>query len=233
MSAAGPIPSSTTGPNASRGPGESRMRGPMGLPGRGLYLITPDDPDIARLLARVEAVIDQAALLQYRHKAAPPALRGIQAEALAQLCERHGVPLVVNDDVDLARALGAGVHVGEHDAGVRAARAMLGAEALVGASCYDDPERARAAAAAGASYIAFGAFFPSGTKPQARRAHPELLRDAAGLGLPRVAIGGITPDNAAQLVAAGADLLAVIGGVFDAPDPRMAARALRALFAGA
>lgn len=197
---------------------------------RGLYLITPDEPDTARLLARVEAVLAHAVLLQYRNKAASDALRGVQAEALAALCERHGVPLVVNDDLALARALGAGVHVGEHDAGVRAAREALGPGALVGASCYDDPDRARAAAAAGASYIAFGAFFPSGTKPQARRADPALLRGAAGLGLPRVAIGGITPDNAAGLVAAGADLLAVIGGVFDAPDPPAAAQALRAMF---
>lgn len=231
MSAAPPATPSATGPTASRACGVPHGRDPVRDLSRGLYLITPDDPDTARLLARVEAVIDQATLLQYRNKAAPPALRGTQAEALAQLCERRGVPLVVNDDVDLARALGAGVHVGEHDAGVRAARARLGAEALIGASCYDDPERARAAAAAGASYLAFGAFFASGTKPQARRAHPDLLRDAADLGLPRVAIGGITPDNARPLVAAGADLLAVIGGVFDAPDPPAAARALRALFA--
>ena len=227
MSAAGPTSSSPIDSGAPRGQGVQRRSGPP----RGLYLITPDEPDTARLLARVEATIDRAALLQYRNKTAPPALRGRQAEALARLCERHGVALVINDDLDLARALDAGVHVGEHDAGVRAARAALGPEALVGASCYDDAERARAAAAAGASYIAFGAFFPSGTKPQARRAHPALLSETASLGLPRVAIGGITPDNAAGLVAAGADLLAVIGGVFDAPDPPAAARALQALFA--
>lgn len=227
MSAAGPTSPTPIVPAARRGQGMQRGHGPL----RGLYLITPDEPDTVRLLARVEAVIDRAALLQYRNKSASSALRRGQGEALAQLCERHGVPLVINDDLDLAHALDAGVHVGEHDAGVRAARAALGPEALVGASCYDDAERARAAAAAGASYIAFGAFFPSGTKPQARRAHPALLGAAAGLGLPRVAIGGITPDNAAGLVAAGADLLAVIGGVFDAPDPRAAAQALQALLA--
>ena len=100
----------------------------------------------------------------------------------------------------------------------------------LGASCYDQLERARQAVAAGAGYVAFGAFFPSGTKPGARRASPGLLRDSAALGCTRVAIGGITPDNAAGLVAAGADLLAVIGGVFDAPDPVAALRAFRRAF---
>ena len=109
----------------------------------------------------------------------------------------------------------------------RAARAALGDGALVGASCYDDIARARRAVAFGATYVAFGAFFPSPTKPNARRADPALLDAAASLGVPRVAIGGITPDNAPSLVAAGADLVAVIGGVFEAPDPVAAAIAYR------
>lgn len=108
--------------------------------------------------------------------------------------------------------------------------AALGPDAILGASCYDDIALARAAAAQGASYVAFGAFFPSPTKPNARRAAPELLQQAATLGLPRVAIGGITPDNARSLVRAGADLLAVISGVFDAPDPAAAARAYLSCF---
>lgn len=199
--------------------------------GRGLYLITPDDADTPRLLARVAAVLPEAALLQYRNKTADAALRRTQAEALAALCRDHGVPLVINDDAALALEIGAaGVHLGEDDGDVAAARAALGEAAIVGVSCYDEPSRARAGAGAGASYIAFGAFFPSGTKPNARRATPGLLRDSADLGLPRVAIGGITPDNARGLVDAGADLLAVIGGVFEAPDPVAAARAFRALF---
>ena len=199
--------------------------------GRGLYLITPDETDTPRLLARVGAVLPQAALLQYRNKSADAALRHAQARALAGLCREHGVPLIVNDDAALALAVGAGgVHLGEHDGELVAARRLLGGDAIVGVSCYDDAARARTAAEAGAGYIAFGAFFPSGTKPNARRATPDLLRDSAGLGLPRVAIGGITPDNARGLIEAGADLLAVIGGVFDAPDPVAAARALRALF---
>lgn len=199
---------------------------------RGLYLVTPDDGDTARLCARVRAVIGQAALLQYRNKAADDELRREQITALLPLCRAAGVPLVVNDDWRLAAELGAdGAHLGEDDGELRAARALLGEHAILGASCYDDLARAEAAAAAGASYLAFGAFFPSPTKPGARRAAPDLLRAAARFGLPRVAIGGITPDNARGLVEAGADMVAVISGVFDAEDPPAAARAYRACFA--
>jgi thiamine-phosphate pyrophosphorylase len=196
-------------------------------PRRGLYLITPDEPDTARLLARVAGPLAAgAALLQYRNKGADAALRREQAGALLPICRAAGVPLLINDDWRLAADLGAeGAHLGEDDGEIAHARAALGAEALLGASCYNEIVRAEAAATAGASYLAFGAFFPSGTKPLARRADPGLLRASAHFGLPRVAIGGITPDNGALLVAAGADLLAVIGGVFGAPDPTAAARA--------
>lgn len=198
---------------------------------RGLYLLTPDDDDTARLLGRVRAVIAQAALLQYRNKGAGETLRREQATALLPLCREAGVPLVVNDDWRLAADIGAdGAHLGEGDGALREARQALGGDAILGASCYDDIARAEAAAAAGASYLAFGAFFPSPTKPGARRATPGLLAASARFGLPRVAIGGISPDNARQLVAAGADLVAVISGVFDAPDPAAAARAYRACF---
>jgi len=200
-------------------------------PARGLYLITPDDGDTARLLSRVRAVLGQATLLQYRNKTADDAMRREQAAALLPLCRAAGVPLVVNDDWRLAADIGAdGAHLGEDDGALREARAALGEAAVLGASCYDDIARAEAAAAAGASYLAFGAFFPSPTKPGARRAGLHLLAGSARFGLPRVAIGGITPDNARQLVAAGADLLAVISGVFDAPDPVAAARAYRNCF---
>lgn len=204
---------------------------PTSPPLRGLYLITPDEPDTARLLARVGAVLGQAVLLQYRNKAAGAALRRAQATALASLCRAAGVRLIVNDDAALAADIGAdGVHLGETDGDFDAARRLLGADALVGVSCYDSLARARAAADAGASYIAFGAFFPSTTKPNARHATFDLLRDSAPLGLPRVAIGGITPDNARGVIEAGADLIAVIGGVFDAPDPVAAAQACRRSF---
>jgi thiamine-phosphate pyrophosphorylase len=199
---------------------------------RGLYLVTPDDPDGDHLLARVLPLLSAAACLQYRNKAADPTLRRAQAEALAEACRRAGVPFIVNDDVRLAAAVDAdGVHLGEHDASIADARLVLGDRATIGVSCYDDLERARTAARDGADYIAFGAFFPSLTKPNARRATTALLRDSAGLGVARVAIGGITADNAGPLVAAGADLLAVVGGVFDAPDPAAAARAFQALYA--
>ena len=198
---------------------------------RGLYLITPDDPDTPSLLARVDAVLDHAALLQYRNKSASAGLRREQAAALLALCATRGVRLIVNDDLALAQAIGAdGVHLGEDDGDARAARVALGAGALIGVSCYDDLQRARAAVAAGADYVAFGAFFPSSTKPNARRAAFDLLRDSAGFGVPRVAIGGITPDNARSVVAAGADLIAVISGVFDASNPPAAAHAYRACF---
>ncbi|MCX7032588.1 MAG: thiamine phosphate synthase [Arenimonas sp.] len=209
------------------------MNPELGWPRRGLYLITPDEPDTLRLMDRVGAVIAAGpVLVQYRNKAADAAQRREQAGQLLALCRASGVPLVINDDWRLAAELGAdGAHLGDDDGSLAQAREALGPRAILGASCYDDLERARRAAQAGASYLAFGAFFPSGTKPLARRASPSLLEASAAFGLPRVAIGGITPDNAPLLAAAGADLVAVIGGVFDAPDPAAAARAIRDAFA--
>lgn len=196
------------------------------LPRRGLYAITPDITSTPELLARVKPVlIAGASVLQYRNKSATPARRVEQAGALRDLCSRHDVPLIINDDVALAIAVAAdGVHLGADDGDLRAAREALRAGALIGASCYDDLQRARQASAAGASYVAFGAFFPSPTKPLARRADPQILRDAHALGLRCVAIGGITPLNARELVRAGADWLAVISSLFDVPDPARAAR---------
>ena len=200
---------------------------------RGLYLITPDDDDTARLVARVGEVIGLATLLQYRNKSAGRALRQEQAGALLQLCREAGVPLLINDDWQLAAQIGAdGAHLGEADGALREARQAMGDDAILGASCYDDLGLAEAAARDGASYLAFGAFFASPTKPKARRATPGLLAQSARFGLPRVAIGGITPDNAGSLVDAGADLLAVISGVFEALDPVAAARAYLACFKG-
>lgn len=210
---------------------------PLHVPGprsraRGLYLITPDTPDTPRLLARVAPLLAEGvAWLQYRNKGAGAALRHEQAAALQALCAAAGVPLLVNDDVALAVAIGAaGVHLGEDDGDIEAARALLGPDAILGASCYDQLDLARRAVDAGASYVAFGAFFTSTSKTTTRRATPALLREAAALGVPRVAIGGITPDNGAPLVEAGADLLAVIGGVFDAPDPVAAVHAYARCF---
>ena len=199
---------------------------------RGVYLITPDEADTARLLARVAPLLAAGATwLQYRNKGADPALCNAQARALQALCAAQGVPLIINDDVALAKAVGAaGVHLGEDDGDIAAARALLGRAALIGASCYDQLALAEDAVAAGADHVAFGAFFPSRSKATTRRAHPGLLRQSAALGVPRVAIGGLTPDNAGPLVAAGADLLAVISGVFDAPDPVATLHAYLACF---
>jgi thiamine-phosphate pyrophosphorylase len=199
---------------------------------RGLYLLTPDEPDTQRLVARVaEVIAEGAVLLQYRNKTADAALRRRQAQALLPLCDAHGVGLVINDDWRLAADMGAaGAHLGETDGDLAEARRVLGHDALIGASCYDRLELAVAARAAGANYLAFGAFFDSGTKPMARRAPLALLGQARALGLPTVAIGGITPDNARILLAAGADLIAVLGAVFEAADPAAAARALVSCF---
>jgi len=199
---------------------------------RGVYLITPDEPDTARLLARVRPLLASATWLQYRNKAVDAATARAQAHALQVLCAEAGVPLIVNDDAALAAEVGAaGVHLGEDDGDIAAARALLGPDAIIGASCYDQLELAQRAVAAGASYVAFGAFFPSRSKATTRRAQPQLLRDAATLGVPRVAIGGLTADNIAPLVEAGCDLAAVISGVFAADDPAAALRAYQACFA--
>lgn len=201
-------------------------------PRRGLYLITPDEHDTRRLLARAHAALAAGpALLQYRNKPAGASLRREQARELLVLCRHFGVPLVINDDWRLAAKVGAaGVHLGAGDGELAPAREALGPQAILGASCYDQLDRAERAAAAGASYLAFGAFFASSTKPAARRADLSLLQASAALGLPRVAIGGITPDNAATLVTAGADLVAALGSVFNAPDPAAVVRAFARCF---
>lgn len=197
----------------------------------GLYLITPDDPDPERLLARTRPLLPLASCLQLRNKVMDATALRIAGRLLRDACAEAGTPFIVNDDAALAEALQAdGVHLGEDDGDIESARALLGDHAIIGVSCYDDIERARMLAAQGADYIAFGAFHPSPTKPNARRASLQLLRDSAELGLPRVAIGGITTDNARPVIHAGADLVAVISGVFDAPDPIAAARAYLSCF---
>jgi thiamine-phosphate pyrophosphorylase len=199
---------------------------------RGVYLVTREEPDTARLAAVVGAAIDGGVVLvQYRDKSTDAERRRRQAELLRAITSAAGVPLLINDDVDLARAIGAdGVHLGRDDAGIEIARAALGPAAIIGVSCYSDVDRARRLAAAGADYVAFGSMFPSTTKPAATRAPLSVLKEAAGLGVPRAAIGGIDATNAGMLVAAGADLLAVIGAICDAADPRSATRAIAAAF---
>jgi thiamine-phosphate pyrophosphorylase len=200
---------------------------------RGLYAVTPGTRDTALLVAQVQASLDGgAALVQYRAKDLPGELRLEQASRIARLCRDCGVPLVVNDSVELARAVGAqGVHLGRDDGDVLAARRALPPGTILGVSCYDSPDRARAAAAAGADYVAIGSIFASGTKPGAVRAPLELIGHArAASGLPVCAIGGITLANAPQAIAAGADLLAVVSAVFGSDDILSTTRAFARLF---
>ena len=205
------------------------------LPSRGLYAITSDAyraPD--GIEAAVAAAIAGGALLiQYRNKNnSGYAQRYTEAVALRAICRRHGRPLIVNDDLALARAVAAdGLHIGRHDASYTDARAVLGGDAIIGVSCYGDVAAARAAQANGADYVAFGRFFPSKSKPGAATAQVSLLTQAKRqLSIPIVAVGGITPENGALLLDAGADILAVIEGVFGAADVRTAAARYARLF---
>jgi thiamine-phosphate pyrophosphorylase len=200
---------------------------------RGLYLVTPNWDDTEKLIAATDAALGAgAALVQYRHKEAGPDLRKEQAAALLALCRRHGRPLVINDHLDLCQAIDAdGVHLGHTDDGVQEARALLGKDKIVGASCYGELALARAAVEAGASYVAFGGFYPSPVKKYTFVTPPELLDQArAEFSLPIVVIGGMTPNNAAPLVTRGIDLVAAITSVYGSRDPGAAARAFGALF---
>ncbi|HEX5362656.1 MAG TPA: thiamine phosphate synthase [Gallionella sp.] len=193
----------------------------------GLYAITPDELDTAALLYKVRlALLGGAHLLQYRNKLAPLPLRAEQAGALRRLTREFGVPLIINDDAVLARQVEAdGVHLGGDDGSVAEARALLGSGRIIGVSCYNRLPLAHEAVRQGADYVAFGAFFASGVKPAAVQAPLGLLQQARQeLHVPIVAIGGITVQNGAQLLRAGADALAVISAVFAAPDVQEAAR---------
>lgn len=204
-------------------------------PLRGLYAITPDGLPDEVLLDRVGAALRGGVRwLQYRDKVRPAADRETMARALGQLCRRHDAGFIVNDDVALALRVDAdGVHLGGSDGDLAASREALGPGKLLGASCYADFGLARSAAVAGADYVAFGAVYPSPTKPRAVRATLDLFsRCRAELAIPACAIGGIALDNAAPVIAAGADLIAVITDLFAAPDIASRARAFQNLFAG-
>jgi len=196
---------------------------------RGLYAITPDLADTEALLRKVEEALKAGvAMLQYRNKIISKDKRLLQAKELAPLARGYGVPFIVNDDVEIALAVGAnGAHLGNEDGDLAAARAKL-AGRILGASCYADLEKARAAVRAGADYVAFGSVFPSPTKPEAVRAPLSLFGN--DVGVPLCAIGGITLENAPALITAGADLLAVVSDLFDAPDVGARAGDYRKLF---
>ncbi|GAB4508167.1 MAG: thiamine phosphate synthase [Sulfuricaulis sp.] len=200
----------------------------------GLYAIADTQYlDDTRLIEAVtQAIMGGARVIQYRDKRHTAAKRTQQAQELVQLCRQQGALFIVNDDVALAKATPAdGVHLGREDASLAQARERLGTRAIIGVSCYNELARAETAQAQGADYIAFGRFFPSRTKPQAVQASLDLLREAKKkLRIPIVAIGGITPENGASLIAAGADALAVIEGVFGQADIRAAAMRYAQLF---
>lgn len=200
----------------------------------GLYLVTPDCDDTELLCKQVsQALQGGVSLVQYRHKTANDSLRLAQASALLTLCREAHVPLLINDDVALVVELDAdGVHVGQHDSAIATARRLLGHDKIIGASCYNRFELAEQAQVAGADYVAFGACYPSKTKPNAPRATATLFTQAKqSLTVPVVAIGGITLDNASPLIIAGADALAVITDVFQAADIVGRCRQFQALFA--
>jgi len=203
----------------------------MRFPARGLYAITQTDNKSGdAIIAEVAAaILGGAVVVQYRDKNPGDAL--FLARELVKTCHRHKVPLIINDDVELAARAGAdGVHIGKEDGAIAEARKQLGNDAIIGVSCYNFVEQALDAQGQGATYVAFGRFFPSSSKPLAAPAQLETLQQAKGLlDIPIVAIGGILPENGAQLLAAGADLLAVIGGLFDS-QPEQSARAYQALF---
>jgi thiamine-phosphate pyrophosphorylase len=198
---------------------------------RGLYAIT-DSQLLAdgKLLPYVEAALKGGArLLQYRDKSDDAARRLREASQLAELCTRYGAQLIINDDAELASRLGVGLHLGQGDGSLAAARALLGRKAIIGATCHAELQLAAQANREGASYLAFGRFFNSQTKPGAPAATPELLSQArAHFNLPLVAIGGIDLDNAGQLIRAGADLLAVVHALFSAPSAAEVERRARA-----
>lgn len=192
-----------------------------------LYLITDSQLLAGRLLPAVEqALIGGAKLIQYRDKSTDTAKRLHEAQQLKDLCQCYNVPLIINDDLELAAQLGVGVHLGQQDGSIALARQRLGKDAIIGATCHNSLEFAKQATTQGASYLAFGAFYPSSTKPLAQAADLQTLTQAKQLfSLPVVAIGGINLDNARPLIDAGADYLAVISDIFALPTANICKQA--------
>lgn len=206
----------------------------MKFPSSGLYAITQTNGKTsATIIDEVSlAIKGGACVIQYRNKqSSSPTAKVELAKQLLAICKSHNIPLIINDDAELAQAIGAdGVHIGKHDDEIISCRQLLGSKAIIGVSCYDDINAALKTQAQGADYIAFGRFFPSSSKPLASLAHTNTLQLAKKqIKLPIVAIGGILPENGAQLLDAGANVLAVIGGIFDV-EPEISAQAYLKLF---
>ncbi len=206
----------------------------IAMPHRGLYVITDSEQvDFTSLLAKTEiALMSGAVMLQYRNKNRNDPDKFRQASTLQSLCKQYHVPFIINDDVELARELDAdGVHLGKEDISCKKARIMLGPDKIIGLSCYNLLETAIDAISQGATYVAFGAFFPTSTKTGTVKTGLLLLHEAKKrLNLPIVAIGGITPENGRALVEAGADYLAVISGIYGVADTAQAVHSYISLF---
>ena len=199
----------------------------------GLYAITPDIADTDLLLAKIEAALQGGvSVLQYRNKHANYRLQTQQASAIFPLCKQYRVPFIINDSIELCLALDAdGVHIGADDGNIAEVKASLGANKILGASCYNRFDLALSAQESGATYVAFGACFASSTKPHAPVASLDLFKQAkAQLHIPAVAIGGITLTNARSVIQAGADSIAVINAIFSADDVKLAAQHFAHLF---
>ncbi|MBB3213830.1 thiamine-phosphate pyrophosphorylase [Herbaspirillum sp. Sphag1AN] len=199
---------------------------------KGLYVVTPDWDDTDKLVAATEqAILGGATLVQYRHKTADAAQRQQQASALLAVCRRHSVPFIINDYVELCLSLDAdGIHVGGTDASVAEVRAQVGPDKIVGASCYGTLQLARDAWKAGASYVAFGGFYPSRVKKYEFKTAPEIVAESRReIPLPVVVIGGMTQENCQPLIAQGTDMVAAISSVYMTEDVRGAAAAFAAL----
>ena len=200
---------------------------------KGLYAITPDMADLNTLVHKTQLVIEGGAfMVQYRSKIHDRDVKMHQCAAILRLCREYDVPFIVNDDVEMCRILEAdGVHLGENDDNIAEVRRILGEDAIIGSSCYDQLNRAKQAQEEGASYVAFGAMFPTPTKPNAPRATLALLREAKSqIHIPIVAIGGITVNNAHDVIEAGVDAIAVITSLFEAKTIKETAETFLKMF---
>ena len=200
---------------------------------KGLYAITPDSADLNTLIQKTKSAIEGGAfMVQYRSKIQDRDVKMQQCAAILRLCREHNVPCIVNDDVEMCRTLKAdGVHLGEEDDNIAEVRHILGDDAIIGSSCYDQLDRAKSAQKEGASYVAFGAMFPTSTKPNAPRATLALLKEAKReIQIPIVAIGGITVNNAHDVIKTGIDAIAVITSLYEAKSIKETAETFAKMF---